>query len=210
MKKVLLFIGVVFAATFTHAQISKGSVLLGTDFSFIAQKVDDSLTHYKQSNFSFSPSLGYAFKQNTILGVQVITTIQTSKYQSNPTSGLNSFGGGVFIRRYMPLGKAFYLFGQADAFGTHASTKQSDASYTYITKESRYGLSVYPGATFAVTRHFQIEAALADLIGLQYRKYSNETKLNNSTINFSKQNSFFASSTLSGNTSFTLGFRFLL
>lgn len=211
MKKALrLAIIACLFTTVSNAQIAKGSLLLGTDLGFSSSKASDSIQQNKQSSFSFSPSIGFAVKENTVLGLQVYSGMgKTQYYLSYPVYKTTTYGAGIFLRRYLPLGKAVYLFGEGEAYGMTTNGKQTSTDYTSTSKETRIGLSAYPGVMYTVTRRFQLEAGLANLIAFEYRNSKYENKYANAVVK-TEQKTFSASTTLGGYTAFNLGFRFLL
>jgi hypothetical protein len=119
MKKILL--STIISATISfvaNAQISKGSVLLGGGLNISKIKSENSTPpspETNQTNFSINPAIGIAIKENLVFGVLLSygnsenTYGSPSQVQENDYS---SYGGGVFLRRYLVLGKDFMPLGK--------------------------------------------------------------------------------------------------
>jgi len=211
MKKALPFLVASLCVTIiAKAQITKGTVLIGSNLSYITSNFSDSLNELEQSSFNFAPSVGVAVKENVVIGLRAYLGTGKTKYGiSNPEYKTNLYGAGLFVRRYVPLGKAVYLFGEGELYGILNNGKQTGSGFKYTLKETRAGLSLYPGISYVVSKHFQLEAGLNNLVAIEYKNTKNETSYAN-TVTKATQESFFASSAIGGNTGFTLGFRFFL
>src|SRR5215218_10009532 len=115
MKKALpLAIAALFITVTASAQIDKGKTLLGGTIGY------SHVSGYYTSNFvTLSPSFGKVIKQNLVLGVEANFTSNTTKYDTlNATNSKTKiYGGGIFLRRYVPLLKNFFFYAQATANG---------------------------------------------------------------------------------------------
>ncbi len=107
MKKNLLFVIItLFIVSLATAQIPKGSLLLGGGVNFGNTKFETGNNISKQNNFNISGSVGIAIKENTFLGG--FLNYGHSELKNNNTPGKpenTSYGGGVFFRKYLLLGK---------------------------------------------------------------------------------------------------------
>lgn len=220
MKKVLLLtFASLCLATITHAQIKKGSKLLGADASFSTTKREaDNNNNEKSNYFSFSPSLGFATKDNTITGFRL--SYGNSNYRrisifTQPINReTNSYSAGVFKRKYKQLGSSVYLFGEAGADLHYSKVVDKNFNAISETNETNTGasLSLYPGFAYLSGRKLLIEAGLNRLLAISYSRNKYETKntVNGvTTTNYTKSNTLNASTTLGANLGFSLGFRFL-
>ena len=78
----------------------------------------------KANNVTIQPAIGFAADTNTIVGISLLYATETNKYYTiNPKR--KSFGAGVFFRKYKPLGKNFYLFGESGLQYYHSSYNYS-------------------------------------------------------------------------------------
>jgi len=109
MKKILAF-SFLFAlfASALHSQINEGSVLLGGNVGFSTNEAKD--TSLKNNSVSISPVAGIAVKQNLVVGISF--SYGHNKNNLNAPGAQvegESFGVGIFARKYITLGKGFYL-----------------------------------------------------------------------------------------------------
>jgi hypothetical protein len=216
MKKYLLLVSIatVFTLSATHAQIKKGATFLGGDISGGTSKTTSADTIYAKSNgFTISPVFGKAIRENLVLGIDLNTVIYTAE---NP-SGINYdqknrfYGGGVFLRKYKPLGNSgFSVFAQARlGVGFERVEATWPNASTNISKTFSTRLSAYPGLSYTISKKLQLETGFNDLIALNYS--SNKTTTDNTlTVNELKRTNFDVYSSLDNFASFYLGFRLLL
>src|SRR5215218_4159663 len=114
MKKTLLLAFSLFLiATVSHAQITKGSVLLGGNIGFGGSK-DEYGNQPEVHTFTFNPVLGIAVKENLVTGINIFYNHSktTNNMPGKQEAGVT--GGGLFVRKYVPLGMKFYLYGQGN------------------------------------------------------------------------------------------------
>jgi hypothetical protein len=152
-------------------------------------------------------------RENLVTGIQGTFSAQNNTYDNPVQKNKNqTLGGGVFLRKYVPLLKSFYFFGQGTVDYSKSKTTQTYMGRTYSESQgSGVNLSVYPGFAFALTRKFHMEAGLNNLAVIGYSKSESETT-DPGTGNITVVNtSFFGFSTsLGSNAAFIIGFRFLL
>ena len=209
-KALLLVFTFLSLTTVATAQISKGAVLIGPNLSFSASTSNDTAYQIKQSNFHVSPSVGFATKENTVAGVRLYLGRHRVRYSaSTPDFKATLYGAGFFMRRYLPLVKAVYLFGDGELFGNASTGKQKNNDYENTTKEARAGLSFYPGISYAVSKRFQLEAGLSNLLAIEYKTLKSEIVYSTGTTAITDHRGFSASTFVGGSTNFTLGFRFV-
>ena len=206
-----------FVASSASAQISKGKVLLGGTVAYNQGKSETinspSNNPSKQTFLTISPSIGKVVKENLVLGVQA--SINTMKYNyeiQNADNDYKSYGGGLFLRRYVPLLTRFYFFGQGAADFTTSEVTQTYQNQTFgKTKGWNANVSVYPGLAYGVTQRFYMEAGLNNLLVAGYSHAETESKDPfNGSVSSSETNTFGFSTSLGSNAAFTIGFRFLL
>lgn len=214
MKKIILFYINLFCIAFiSQAQITKGSVLLGGGISAFSSKSENNNVESKSHGFNFRPSLGFVIKDNQVLGFTVGYGRNQTKFENSPqTSTGNNYGAGVFYRKYIPLSKSFYLFGEA-GFGYYSSKSENAAittqSYKNTQEQTNTGLSLFPGIAYAVGKRFHLEASLNNLVTLYYSKNKSEqTFQGNVSKNESKGVSMDVN--VSSTAPITLGFRFII
>lgn len=180
MKKALpLLLVCLMISLISSAQINKGAHLIGGSigFSTLTTNSDRGSFNGDYNNFRISPAYGYAIKKNLIIGGDV--EIQTGKNETlTSTQKFNGFGAGFFVRRYLPLGKGFYLFGQG-RFGV-LQTKDVTTTKVAPTIESTRtqtsaGVSVYPGVSYAINNKLQLEIGLNNLFSAQFSSGKNES-----------------------------------
>ncbi len=212
MKKALLFAcAFISFATISQAQIKKGSVLLGGNFGFSKDKSESGTVENKGNSFHVSPAVGIAFKDNWVVGINTGFWQSRSK-PATPSNNyeVNSYSGGIFVRRYSHLGKNFYLYGNAatgystynrkEAFGTDNTRK-------YETKS--VSLTVSPGLAYAVSNRFHLEVYLNDLLTLGYTA-TESVDSGIGGVFTSKGKGFNLGTNLNTTAPLSLGFRFVL
>ena len=211
MKKIILpFLFILFCSTIASAQITKGSKLLGGGISFGNSTSETSINKTTQTGATINLSAGVAVKPNLIVGGSV--NFGYSDYEVNPTDRqeTTNYGGGAFVRKYFPLGKNFYLYGQTDlniSFNEGSQTQGTD----FFSESKGWGinLNLAPGVSYALTKKFHLELGFYNLASIGY----NHSELDVSTMagNTKTENSFFGfSSNLGTSTPLNIGFRFLL
>lgn len=218
-KIVLLLCSISVFSLLASAQITKGSKLLGGALNFGGSKSEPPFSsHTKQATGSIGFSGGVAIRENLVAGGSLFYGHNSSKYdQPNnfplAKSTANSYGGGAFLRRYVPLGKNFYLFGQASLdFGI--SNQNQVVSPTTKTESNGWNISLNaaPGISYALTRKFQLELGFNNLASLYYGKSTAETTGTSGTVGGgkAKSHSYGLSTSLGTSTPLNIGFRVLI
>lgn len=223
MKKiVLLTFSILFIAFVAQAQINKGAVMLGGGISLSKGK-SASETNGTPNNSSSSqfntfiyPTFGIAIKQNTVAGINLNYRHAQDKANNSPSeTKQQTYGAGLFVRRYMPLGKNFYLFGEA-ALGYYKSkyTYEVINNNTPYSKQQNNNTSVslhlYPGISYAVSQRFQLEVSINNLFDLSYNK-TEQTIANAVSTTYKSNNKGVSLTTNASNTApLTVGFRIFI
>lgn len=221
MKLKMLF-SVVFACTLlttSYAQINKGSTWIGSNFSYgeIKGKLYPSMPEEELRQTSILPAVGVAIKENLVVGIfgtYINEHRENDDYLKENKS--KAYGGGVFVRRYVPVYKQLYFFGEGRLSYTYSKGTAkydwgSSGNYSYELKGWSTGVTFTPGISYGITQNVQIEAGLASLFNIEY----GSAKAVNAGANAgnpgtSKAKSFNADINLDKLSSFSLGVRFLL
>ena len=213
-KLLLLTIGLTTIAITTQAQINKGTVLLGGNISAGSSKQTYSVNtdEYKQQTLNIAPAIGFATANNKVWGFQLNYSRNSAASNNTPEEfNFNRYGGGVFHRRYLPLGKGFYLFGEANA-GYGYSKHHQDFITTNSDRTIRTDLvylAAYPGITYAVRKNFHLEIGLNNLARLEYMNQK-ATNISGGVGSSSSLKSFSFNSNASSAGELTVGFRFVI
>lgn len=168
MKKVLLatltFVGL---ATVAGAQITRGTIWVGTDARYNSHKtLNAPMTRY--THYQFTPSIGYTFKDNQVAGISLgYGRINKDGTHENGTT--DYYSGGVFYRRYFKLVKGLYLYGQASVDYTFTNSSQSySTDYRATIRQNTVSLGVYPGLSYQLHKRIHVDVAWRDLPTLYY------------------------------------------
>ena len=204
-----------FIALSSTAQISKGTVLLGGNIGASSSSANQAGNpNYAETNgFHVAPSIGFVTATNSAWGFNLSYSNSRTKYAEPNNANqnkTNGYGGGVFYRKYVTLGKGFYLFGQAGAgysyLKQHAEVVTT-GGFSSTIKTNHFYVNAYPGITYTVNKNFHLEIGLSDLFHVGYGSSST----NNIGISGSqKQRNFSVGTNLSNSNPFNIGFRFAL
>ena len=170
MKKAsLVCLAIILFASITNAQITKGSIFIGGQISGSTYKQENSGSNIqKQSSFVFSPAIGTAIRQNLIAGIDLTYAHSKFEYLTSPGNEGNSFGGGVFLRRYASISNRFYFFLQGRIGYYHDKSESTSGGVKYQNTSNNFNLGVYPGVSFALSKCLYVEAGLNNLALLNY------------------------------------------
>jgi hypothetical protein len=224
MKKILLSSLAVFIIFLSHAQqsqqaqqsqIKKGTVFIGGSIGFSKQSTSGNSPYAQKATYiNFSPSVGWAIKDNLVFGVMLGYGYQkTSEAQVDTNySKTQTYSAGVFLRQYKYLGSGFSLFGQGNLFFNHGKT-DNFPDYPYDQSRSSYivGLGFNPGVAYRINSHWQIETILPNL---GYINYSHDKQTTIQPTPPSEQhntsNTFNIGSSLSGIYQFSVGVQYII
>ncbi len=201
------------AATGTNAQITKGKYLLGGSLSYSNSQDVPYNGSPVQKSFNSNIQIGKVAKDNTVAGL-----IFSYSFANNgiATYKSNQYSAGIFYRKYKPLTKGLYFFGELDAVYDYSRNTQgkfqigSDAS-RYTTNGAR--ISFVPGLSYGVCKKLQMELSMPNLLNLSYGRVKDEkTFATSQDILTSKANNFYANANLNASllNNFAIGFKFLL
>jgi hypothetical protein len=219
MKKLYLFFCLILTGFISNAQIGKGTVMLGGNLSYDeSSSSNNGAASNKNTDLALNPSFGKAIKDNLILGFDVTYGHGTSSEKGVFDETSNSFGAGIFLRKYKFLGNGFYLFGQSRLGGAYShgsTTSPSDPNSPYnpvsdVSNSFTLSLGFEPGIAYALNRKWQLEIALPDFFAVNYGHsketvtYTSEPKDENASNNFS------AASTLTGTNVVSIGVKYLI
>lgn len=219
MKKALhLALVLAVFATTASAQITKGKTLLGGTLVYNRASIGfmpNNTIPNKQRFVTLSPSIGKVVKENLMVGIEADYSESRQNYQSETTRiDLNNsgYGGGVFVRRYVPLVKNFYFFGQADAKFSKSESSQTSNNQLDTKLESWVvSASLSPGLSYAVTKTFYMEAGFNSLAQLGYSHSKAQFKdPATGVVSTANGDGFVVSTSLGTNSGFAIGFRLLL
>lgn len=208
---ILLSITILLFATVTKAQITKGSVYLGgsVGFSTKSEEINGSSTERKSTSFSINPAIGVAIKNNLIAGIDLNYLHSKSNNISTENNKVNTYGVGVFLRKYFPISNRFYAFGQTD-LGYLSQTYDYFQSTGYTTstyKQHSISANLYPGIAIHVFKSLYLEAAFNNLLQIEY---SSTTIRLISSGTITKQKDFGIQSSLSSGNYLNIGVRFII
>jgi hypothetical protein len=225
MKKLSLLAIAFVTFSIAQAQISKGSVFVGGSVIVLNQKIEQtgpfsSFTSQSNKQIQINPAVGIAIKENLVLGIELmyinINAEQTTTSSSNSsTLKGNQYGGGLFARKFFPVAKNLYLFGQAGLNYQTVNTKQTEVfgnpNQPSITenKGGQTTLSLYPGITYALSKKFFLELGLNNLFAMQYTDMKHTTNSPYNNAGTSTEKTFSLSSSLNNASQFSIGARFI-
>jgi hypothetical protein len=203
----------------SQAQINKGSVLLGGSIGFnqIKSKGDASITSTsKTTTTAISPAVGVALKENLVAGVRFNYTKykQRNNYDAMTTNYLNTdiknYGGGIFLRGYVPVINRLYVFGEG--YASYTIDRETSTQGYYNSKNERKikgwntGLSFTPGISYGVSKKLQIEGGFNSLFSVNYAK----SKTTYSGTQTATSESFSGGISQDNESMFFVGFRFVI
>ncbi|MFT3679975.1 MAG: hypothetical protein QM791_06860 [Ferruginibacter sp.] len=218
MKKTILITFAIISLNYVHAQVEKGSTLIGGSVNFNTNKSEISANNYtKSSSWNISPQVGKAIKTNAIVGIQLNAGAIINDYRPlgvplSTKTTVNNYGLGVFYRQYYPLSGKWMLFGDGSIGGTisNGNTKSNDIKAANI-KGWSASLNIMPGITYRVGKKVWLEAALNNLANISYSSQKTENLSTTGEVqSTNKQTSFGANASISGLKDIAIGLRWIL
>ena len=94
------------------------------------------------------------------------TKYKYSNALSNNKATNNTYNFGIFERKYFPIIKNFYFFGQGNLNYSYNSNNNPDQNTYY--KTYGIGFSFTPGISYKVSKNIYLESTLANLISFGY------------------------------------------
>ncbi|MEO8771095.1 MAG: outer membrane beta-barrel protein [Ferruginibacter sp.] len=218
--KLLLAIIFIFSifSSFAQDKLPKGSLLLGGNIGFSSSKseIEGQRTDHITS-FSISPSAGIAIRDNLFFGLSLGYSHGKERITTNgmvdDSTKFNTYSYGVFLRKYKPLKYNFSIFLQANLAGNNSKYNYSPNSNVFDLSSKGFGAgaSLSPGISYAVNSRLQLEAALNNIVSLDYSQVKHTYPGLTGGIDTNKQTNFNVSTSLNNFTSqLSFGFRFLL
>ena len=216
MKKLLTALVCIIMVQLVQAQVQKGSLFLGGSLSGGSNSYESATISNKNSNWSFSPQIGKAIDLNKIIGVQIFVGGNTEESSTGGTT-LNknvstAYGLGVFYRQYFPLAAKWALFGNAGVDGRYG-TGATKANGIKTSENNGWALvaAITPGISYKAGKCIWLEAALNNLLGINYSSNKlNTINENGQVIATAKQNNFNTGINISGFNSIAIGLRWII
>lgn len=163
MSKISCLLAILLMASqISHAQFTKGTKLIGGNFSLTSiKRLNDS---EKTQNFTIAPALGIAVRENLVFGGELIfaAPLKADRYNAK-TAGI-----GAFTRRYFTLGKNVHAFGEGALSYTRQWYRIESFPSEYRNITSSVQLSISPGIAYTVNRNIQLELMFSDLLSAGY------------------------------------------
>ncbi len=212
MRKYLLFTSMAFILANTlNAQISKGSILIGGNLSLGTSTTKYQTYEIDNNYLSINPAIGVAIKENSVLGISLSYSMYTQKNTllNAYKEDANAYGGGLFYRQYKSLSNRFYLFGEAGAGYYNTKVTREAPDFIQIFKNNSVNLNLYPGITYAVSKRFHLEAALHNLLNLNYSS-AKTTTMGSAPTSETKTDGFSFMTNVGTGVPLSLGFRFVI
>ena len=218
--KITFLSSLLFLSIYTSAQIKKGAIFLGGDISFGGSNSTNNLSPTQTSNstsFGIGINAGKAVKENLIVGVKV--GFSSINYKQDPTlttfskDELNSFGGGVWLRKYYTLSKAFYVFADASLTSNFGKRNQqyNQPVYQINQKSTNLSLTLFPGIAYQMRKRFFLEASLNNLLSIGYAHNTyKQTDSNGVLINSNTSNSYSGAIGFGNSNPLQIGARWIL
>ncbi len=215
--KLTLLSTLLFISFTSSAQIKKGSIFLGGDISFNGNKTssqNNTSYNFHSSNIGLSISSGIAIKENLIVGIKLLYSSSKSK-DNTPSYNVSASaaGGGVWLRKYYPLSKAFYLFIDGNINIQGLKTHNEQLSNFNYNKSSgiNINLGALPGITYQMKKKFFLEASLNNLFNAGYSRNKIEQKDNLGNLYNYKQSNYGISSSIgNGSNPLQIGARWII
>jgi hypothetical protein len=210
MQKIF-YLSLVFlsASLVSNAQFKQGSLILGGDFNLNMQNSNTppgAGVSSRSGNLGLSPSIGKAIKENLVLGIALSYSHNYSKNTDTVEPNQSStdfYGGGIFLREYIPLGNRFYLFAHEQLGGSYGVYSSQGVAYGHVYTAA---LDIYPGIAYGICKKVQVEMDFQNLASVSYA----HQKTGDGT-GFDKSDQFAINTSLNNALdNFQLGFRFLL
>lgn len=202
--------------TTAHAQIKKGGTWLGGSVGYAESKIDNAspTVDTKVKTLGVYPAIGFVVKDNLVFGFQLnYTNNKTENNGSIKDRKDKGYGGGVFLRQYVPIVNRLYIFGEVSAFYNSSKSNWTINDYYGPTKYKSKGwqsnLTITPGVSVAINKSLQLEAGFNNLFYASYAKSKQSLDIS-SPASETKSSSFSVGASLENASTFYVGFRFLI
>ena len=219
MKKFYLFFCLVLTGFLSHAQINKGTIVLGGNIAYDETSSSSNTIPgtplNKVTELSLNPSFGKAIKDNLVLGFDVAYTHMTNSFEPEYKDKSDGFGAGVFLRKYKPLGNGFYLFGQSRlggnySHGSNTNPPSPNGAVSDITNGFGFSLQFYPGIAYALNHRWQLEMGLPNFFVVNYSNSKETVAYAGQPNQVSRDNNFSVTSAITDANEFTVGIRYFI
>jgi hypothetical protein len=227
MKKFYLFCTLALISYLSHAQISKGTILLGGNLE-LNTGTDKAVTaagtqigsKTSTTGITVYPSVGWAVKDNLVLGIQPgIGYYSSSNGAGNYDSKENDYSLGFFLRKYKPLGNHFYFFGESMLSFAYQLPTDDNPGSPVIHQDGKVidlSLGFSPGAAYALSRKWLLEMEFPNVLNVWYSHsktnmvYSSAPPSPPTTSSTEITNQFNFSTSLTTNFQLEVGLRYLI
>jgi Autotransporter beta-domain len=157
--------------------------------------------------------VGFAVKNNSIAGVDFnYSNSSSKKFLNYGDYKSTNWAIGIFGRKYVPIIKSLYFFGQTNLNYNHYSNETPSSgnnSYFSNTTQKTVEASLYPGLTFNISKSFYVETAFPVLIEIGYSQSTNTSNPYGTTITTNDKGAFF-NSELTNSNYLSFGLRFII
>jgi len=181
MKKTLLILAL---AMISFANAQKGTVLVGGNIGYSSTTRDFQTGKDKNSQFNFSPRVGYQFNDNWTVGGEFTVGSSKSELEGTTESKLNDFKAGAFLRYSVPLSEIFSVFADLGAgFQNRKNTINSAVGDSESEADGIYS-SITPALFINMKKGFGLNFSIGGL-GYETLSYDNNgPDLKNLYFNF--------------------------
>jgi hypothetical protein len=216
MTRILLTLLIVFSFSFiANAQFNKGDILLGGQLSYSENKTTSNYpTNSNSNNGNFQISIGKAIQSNAIFGLNLGYTpySYTNDYigNTNPIEYKSHlYSIGIFYRKYYPIGKEFYFFGEAAGSYTGGPDSGKDSLGNQVSSGTTSGgnLGLTPGISYKISKRFMLDLGLPNLFYANYSSHKSTAQSQTSTYSQFSISTSLSSTPLEN---LAIGFRLIL
>jgi hypothetical protein len=175
-------------AVSAHAQLNKGTWLLGGDLMFgnVADKNDKVDTLLAKSSYVYlTPRIGWFVSNKLVIGLSPTYQHNYSNYKGNNSYEyrLSTFSIAPFIRYYQALSEKWAFSAEFNGMNINFSSSKQENYYApkvveYTSQGYQLGIFIRPGITYFISSKVGIEASFGSLgYGFSHmRKTTKETE----------------------------------